>query len=250
MVDTNISVQLSPLHKVVDAEWSRATNEASPRALASGHASLGCSQFHVAVSIVAGLPTKKLPGPPDSMLPMSFLTRRAFPKHLRGLHSFALFKTHHILLTSHLPKRLPKLDVHTFDYLEAFDCKLAKEAFDDICNDFQAYKAARDAFTKAVEELLSMVSELTPYGFQSNQTRIRTLLDFIEACLRAADLGHLYGWYHEKQAGIREDFEDLIRRKQASHPNYRRAQEYIRSNLLSYQPPECWQERPPSGHVV
>lgn len=118
---------------------------------------------------------------------------------------------------------------------ETFRQKLAQE--------YETHLLARESFKYAVKCLENFAEHPTPPGYSSEVPAMRM---YLERCLAAADLGNMYGWYREKMAGISSSMSELARRKNRNHEGYKRAQDYIRSNLFSFHPPDRWTDRPPT----
>ena len=170
--------------------------------------------------------------------------RLAIPRYFTSQHTIDIFSLQNLFLLSYLDGKVSDLP-EGYDYTREIECHLHDEAYERLLEQTTEYTKARNAFQHAVDKL-SGYSELTPPGFTIYSSNVYLLLNFLDDCLHAADLGHLSGWYLEKQRMIKIKFDDLMRRKRASHPKYQSAQDYIRSTLCSYSAPNCWLHSPPS----
>ncbi len=245
--DREVQVTLGIASQVYDTDWNGRMIEDAADVLAKLPCTMDIDdKRRVAFCIVASSPKAPIKESDDKHVGdrLGFLTRKVMGAYLADSTDIDLFKTHRIQLAPYFDKRLHKTPQESSEYLAPFTCKITDDAFESVNAQYDEYSAARNSFDHAVEKLRDF-ADLSPYGFTCHRSEILSLLAFIERTLEAADVGHLYLWYNEKQSGIRRYFNDLFRRKQANHSGYRRAQDYIRSNLFSYHAPDCWRDHPP-----
>jgi hypothetical protein len=112
--------------------------------------------------------------------------------------------------------------------------------FKQLLQEHELDQLARKSFEYAVQRL--EVFARNP----GNSNDGGSMFAYLERCLDAGYLDTMTGWYREKMLGIREYMTDLAKRKNRNHDGYRRAQEYINSNLFSFAPPSAWLQRPPT----
>ncbi len=125
-----------------------------------------------------------------------------------------------------------------------FVCSIQPTVYKSILQQFPVYTAARESFDEAVYKL-SNFAELSPSDVSYHKAEIQSLISFIERSLDSTDIGFMFSWYNEKHSLISKYFNDMFRRKQGNHPNYKLAQDYIRKTLCSYHAPCCWRKYPP-----
>ena len=246
--DHEITVTLSTGREVYDTDWNGRIIEDADEALAKLDCTINIDEGRrVAFGILATFTKTRIQKPDDERIGdrLGFLMRKIIPNYLAASTKIDLFRTHRISIAAYLGKRLPKTPENSSEYLTPCNCTITAEAFQNINDQFAEYLAARKSFDHAVKKLREF-ADCTPHGLKYHQSEVLSLLGFIERSLKSADVGYLYGWYREKQSGIRSYFNDMFRRKQGNHPGYKRAQDYIRRNLFSYHAPEVWHEHPPT----
>jgi len=246
-IDRTVTVTLGFGSQIYDTDWEGHIIKDAEDALAMLQCTIDFEEeSRVAFGIIASFPNARIKAPDDKHISdrLSFLTWKIMSTYLEECTEIDLFHIHRIPLVAYLGKRLPKTPERSSEYLSPFKCKITTETFETLRNQYTEYFTARKSFVYAVDKLRDF-ADLTPHGLKYHQSEIYSLLEFIEQSLESADVGHLYGWYKEKQSCIRSYFADMLRRKQANHPGYKSAQDYISRNLFSYRAPDVWRDHPP-----
>ena len=205
-------------------------------------------EFWVATAFRVSLPREHVPKTDDIADFLACYARSAIPRYFASLHTIELFRLHDICLLDYFDDGLPELPDNRHDYLTKTECHLSSEVYERLRVQASEYDHAKKAFESAVEKL-TYYSAMTPTGLVSYSSDIHRLLRFLDDCFCAAFLGHMSGWYGEKHTTVKSYFRDLMRRKNAAHPNYRREQEAIQHRLYSYSAPKCWLSAPPQAEV-
>lgn len=131
------------------------------------------------------------------------------------------------------------------DYTTATEFDVSAEVKESLEEQSKHNEDAAKSFENAAKRLRAIARQGLG-GIQADWSEVVRLLAYLESCLEIAELGNMYGWYREKQGGIRKYFHDLHGRKQASHPHVKLAQDYITDNLASFHAPTQWSDRPPT----
>ncbi len=147
--------------------------------------------------------------------------------------SLSIFKANDV--TDRLPSAQPTTTSSSISIADVYRQQLDR--------DHETHVLAQKSFKYAVK-CLETYAEYPPQpGYASDGP---VMYAYLRNCLAAADLGHMYSWYQEKMTGISSSMSELARRKNRNHEGFRRAQEYMRSNLFSFQAPDLWVQRPPT----
>lgn len=242
-----ITIRLDTARQVFDTDWNGRIIEDSDKVFGRMNCALEVDkEQRVAFGIRSSLPKTRIKDNEERHIEdrLNFLTWKVIGIYLANCSKIDLFNIHHISLENYLEKRLPKNPEKSSEYFSPFACEICNEAFDNLKKQYGHYSAACKSFNHAVEQLREFAG-YDPYGVKYHQSEIFSLLSFIERSLSSADVGYLYSWYKEKQSGIRGYFNDMLRRKQGSHPGYKQAQDYITRNLYSYHTPVVWLKKPP-----
>jgi hypothetical protein len=101
---------------------------------------------------------------------------------------------------------------------------------------------ARAAFDRAKTFLESHLNGLHRYP-----TEAKSAARFLAQCMRNDASPYMGPWNDEKSAKLVGQVDDLIRRKNPNHPNYRMATERVRGVLYDIEPPTYWHNSPPHG---
>ena len=251
-LDSSVKVTLGLASQVYDTNWNGEIIKDSEEVLAQLNSTIDIdSERRVAFSIVASLHKQKLRMPDEKHIGdrIGFLTRKAISNYLSDCCSIELFQIHRISLMDYLGNRLPQTPRNPSEFLAPFRCTITTEVFNFLSSQYIEYSTARESFNHAVKELRSL-ADLSPAGLKHHKSEVYSLLDFIGESLASAEVGHMGGWYKEKQSGICSSFEDMFRRKQANHPGYKSSQDYITRTLFSYRAPEVWRDHPPRLNAI
>ena len=122
--------------------------------------------------------------------------------------------------------------------------------YEQLAGDAVKLMKTNQAYTKAKDRLFALATQPARYNLAGLSHEIYALIGFIEACNRASADGFMYAWYKEKTPRVRRGFEDLLRRKNTSHPGYERSAESASDVLYSFSAPYAYLETPPSPHQV
>jgi hypothetical protein len=242
-----ILVTIGPAYQFHKTDWNGQIIEDSKNVFASMKCTLQIDEVRrVCFGIHAEYPKINLKESQKDNLSdeLNYLTWIALKGYLPTLKGMNLFHIHEIPITYYLNDQLPDPQPNSSELLAPYKCNISNEALDDLIAQFDKYIKARKSFDYAVKQLTNF-SDYDPFGVKHYQSEIFSFLSFLQRSLAAADVGQLYSWYKEKQSGIHNNFEEMLRRKQARHPGYKRAQDYIRSSLYSYHTPDVWREDPP-----
>lgn len=251
-LDCSVIATLSIASQIYDTNWNGEIIEDSEDVLAQLNSTIDIDSEHrVAFGIIASFPKQRLSIFDEKHIGdrLGFLTRNVFSNYLSDCNEIDLFQIHRISLIDYLGNRLPQTPLSSSQYLSPFRITLSTEVFKTLSCQSDEYSAARRSFNLAVNKLKSLAN-LSPFGLKHHKSEVYSLLDFIGESLASAGVGHMEGWYKEKQSGICSSFEDMLRRKQANHPGYKSSQEYISRTLFSYRAPEVWRDNPPRLNAI
>jgi hypothetical protein len=118
-----------------------------------------------------------------------------------------------------------------------------------LLEQWQPLLAANRKHQAAVQLLASIIQD-GMHAVQQKARCVEALRDFIGANLRAADLGHLYGWYQEKMPRVRDAIAELIKRKRSGHPEVQRYIDDATRQLYCFRSLDYWDDQPPSSASV
>ena len=170
----------------------------------------------------------------DDVKAVATLVRNELPSYFCKQRD--LFGVQTISVSGKLPKAR--------DYTKEIEFEVSDELFNSLKLQSAHNTKAGQSFTNAVRRLRS-IAQSGLGSIQGNWSEVVSLLVYIDRSLEVAELGHMYGWYKDKQGGVRTYFHDLHKRKQASHPHFKLGQEYILDTLSGFSPPTQWSQRPP-----
>ena len=140
-------------------------------------------------------------------------------------------------VTYDLPKEAPSSEE------QLVSVQISREYAERLAAEYETHDLARRSFQHAVTRVTAHADSPPMQGYASDGP---AMLSYIDRCLHAGYLGWNHSWYREKMSLIRHYVADLARRKNRQHAGYKSAQDYIRSNLFSFSPPQAWRERPPT----
>jgi hypothetical protein len=107
-------------------------------------------------------------------------------------------------------------------------------------------KLAEVAFEKAKRYLQRELGGVLSY----DASRVRSAAHYLAQCMAGADGGFLDASNREKASGLIREIEDMIRRKNPGHPNFRRAADRAYSNLYCLHFPRHLSTYPPPPSML
>jgi len=81
--------------------------------------------------------------------------------------------------------------------------------------------------------------------FRFDKGEVRSAARFIVSCMKKSADPFLGGWNQEKSAGLEHAIDELLKRKDSSHPNFIRYCDKVGSVLYSSKFPRLWSDYPP-----
>lgn len=138
------------------------------------------------------------------------------------------------------PVRLAKVD----DQLKQ-DAELSDAVVDDLRKATQRHRDTAAAYERAKKFLESKLHYLREYPSEA-----RSAARFLADCMRSDGASFMGSWNREKAGRIVDEVDDLIRRRNPNHPNYRAAADSIGGILYMIHPPKFWCKYPPQAHLL
>lgn len=127
------------------------------------------------------------------------------------------------------------------------ECRFSLLASNELMNNIKKqsnyYFLLKDSFTNAAN-VLNNITDFYPEELNQNKYRINKIIDYIYILIGKSYYYPMHQWYDEKISMIRIYFNDMMSRKNVSHPNYISSRDYIRRNLYSFKVPEIWESKP------
>ncbi|MBE7157416.1 MAG: hypothetical protein INR62_03090 [Rhodospirillales bacterium] len=124
------------------------------------------------------------------------------------------------------------------------------ELYKQLATDATILERTTTAYEKAKNRLFALATTERHHGLTQDAHEIRTLLNFLDGCNTASANCRMDRWYAEKMPRVRREFDDLIGRKNTSHPGYERAAKSASGMIYSFNAPYAYSKTPPSPHLA
>ncbi len=205
-------------------------------------------EFALKTTVLAKIPKTGLPTDRDSAeSTVLALAEKRLVTDFSSRHRWRTFGKEELLLDPAKPD-----DMLTEDRLErpGVSVEAHPVMYEQLAVDADRMTRTNQAYEKAKDRLFALSSQPSRYDLASLTNEIYAFIGFIEACNRASADGFMWAWYQEKTPRVRRGFDDLLRRKNTSHPGYKHSAESASGALYSFHAPYAYLETPPSPYQV
>jgi hypothetical protein len=129
------------------------------------------------------------------------------------------------------------------------EIKMNAQISDLLTNHFREATKRNEEIKDTIEKAKSYLDKGLDYAFHDGR-RLSNAARFISNCMRAGSSGNMDSWNHEKAHRLLSAVDELVKRKNPNHPNYKSKVETIRGILYLVECPEFWDGYPPQPHLL